>query len=167
MVRAARWLALIVAAVATIGCDRVTKHAASAMLAGQPGRSYLADTVRLDYSENTGGFLGLGADLPPVARTVVFSVGTSLALVALIAFAIRRSLGFLPALGLVFFVAGGSSNLVDRIVRGSVVDFLNVGIGPLRTGIFNVADVAIMCGAGLFVLAELQRSRAVRRYARE
>jgi signal peptidase II len=163
--RAARWLALIAAAVATIGCDRITKHAASTMLAGQPGRSYLADTVRLDYAENTGGFLGLGADLPPVARTVVFSVGTGFALVAFIALAVRKRLTFLAALGLVLFVAGGSSNLIDRIARGSVVDFLNVGIGPLRTGIFNVADAAIMCGAGLFVLVELHRSRAGRRHA--
>jgi signal peptidase II len=34
---------------------------------------------------------------------------------------------------------------------------MNVGLGPLRTGIFNVADVAIMCGAGLFILAEIGR----------
>ena len=52
-----------------------------------------------------------------------------------------------------FFVAGGSANLVDRMTRGSVIDFMNVGLGPLRTGIFNVADMAIMLGAGLVILA--------------
>ena len=51
-----------------------------------------------------------------------------------------------------FFVAGGGSNLVDRALHGAVVDFLNVGIGPLRTGIFNVADMAIMLGAALLVV---------------
>ena len=40
-------LLLILAAVATIGCDRVTKRVAMEALAGMPGRSYLADTVRL------------------------------------------------------------------------------------------------------------------------
>jgi signal peptidase II len=49
------------------------------------------------------------------------------------------------------FVAGGASNLVDRIAHGVVIDFMNVGIGPLRTGIFNVADVAIMLGAGILM----------------
>lgn len=44
------------------------------MLAGEPVRSYAADTLRVGYAENTGGFLGLGADLPPAARTAVFSV---------------------------------------------------------------------------------------------
>jgi signal peptidase II len=162
MVHTGRWLALIVAALATIGCDRVTKHAASPMLDGEPDRSYMADTVRLGYVENTGGFLSLGSDLPPVVRTAVFSVATGLALIALIAIAVRKIHDSLPALGLVLFVAGGSSNWIDRIARGSVVDFLNVGIGPLRTGVFNVADVAIMFGAGLFLLGELRTRPAAR-----
>ena len=61
--------------------------------------------------------------------------------------------------GLSLFVAGGASNWIDRVIRGSVVDFINVGIGPLRTGIFNVADVAIMLGAGVLLFAELRRGK--------
>ena len=53
------------------------------------------------------------------------------------------------------FIAGGVSNWVDRVVSGSVVDFMNVGVGWLRTGIFNFADVAIMLGITLFVLSDL------------
>jgi len=40
-----------------------------------------------------------------------------------------------------------------------VVDFLNVGIGPLRTGIFNLADVAILSGAALVVAATARLDR--------
>jgi signal peptidase II len=40
-----------------------------------------------------------------------------------------------------------------------VIDFMNVGIGPLRTGIFNVADMAIMLGAGIFVLEGFRSAR--------
>ena len=58
----ARPLLLLVAALLTIGCDRVTKHVATTMLAGEPDRSFWADTVRLGYAENAGGFLSLGAD---------------------------------------------------------------------------------------------------------
>jgi signal peptidase II len=50
------------------------------------------------------------------------------------------------------FVGGGASNLFDRLARGSVVDFMNVGFGPVRTGIFNVADMAILLGAVLVVI---------------
>jgi signal peptidase II len=45
------------------------------------------------------------------------------------------------------------SNLADRVARGSVIDFMNVGVGSVRTGIFNVADAAIMLGVALVVVA--------------
>lgn len=152
---------LIVAALATIGCDRVTKHVATTMLAGMPSRSYLADTVRVVYAENPGGFLSLGASLPPAVRTAVFSVATGIALITLVIVALRRRTNRLARLGVTLFVAGGASNWIDRLMRGSVVDFLNVGVGPVRTGIFNIADVAIMLGIGVFVLAEFQRKQEV------
>jgi signal peptidase II len=147
----ARWsrLVLVLAVLGTIGCDRVTKHLAADALAG--GRSYLGDTVWLGYVENRGGFLSLGASLPPGVRTVVFTGGTGLMLVALTVVAIRHRWRGWPALGLALFVAGGASNWIDRAVRGSVVDFLNIGIGPVRTGVFNVADMAIMLGAAIVV----------------
>lgn len=57
---------------------------------------------------------------------------------------------FLAVLGL---LAGGLGNLIDRLAHdGLVIDFINLGVGPLRTGIFNVADVAIT-GGGLALLA--------------
>ena len=151
--KTAWYLALTLAVLSTIGCDRVTKHAVATFLSGIPSRSFLADTVRLEYVENTGGFLSLGAELPSAVRTGLFTVGTGLLLCMLVFIAIRRRWDRLSALGLALFVAGGASNWIDRVTRGSVVDFLNVGVGPLRTGVFNVADVAIMLGAGVIVIA--------------
>jgi signal peptidase II len=153
-------LVLLFALVGTISCDRATKHIAATTLVGAPSQSFLADTVRLQYVENAGGFLGVGADLPPAIRTGVFTVGTGLALVGLVVAAIVLRWTGLPLVGLCLFVGGGASNWADRVVRGSVIDFINVGFGPLRTGIFNVADVAIMAGVGLVVLAEIRRHRA-------
>lgn len=151
----ARWatrLGLVVAVVGTIGCDRVTKHLATRALAGMPSRSYLADTVWLGYTENSGGFLSIGADLPPGVRTLIFTCGTGLMLVALSVLVMRHRWRGWPAIGMALFVAGGASNWIDRVVHGSVVDFLNVGIGSLRTGVFNVADMAIMLGAVIVVV---------------
>jgi signal peptidase II len=161
MIAQTAWrITLIVAVLSTIGCDRVTKHAATTMLAGAPSRSYLADTVRLVYVENPGGFLSLGAGLPPVVRTGLFTAGTGLLLCMLVVLAIRRRRDRWPTLGLALFVAGGASNWIDRVARGSVVDFLNVGVGPMRTGVFNVADVAIMLGASVVVLATFSKRRS-------
>jgi signal peptidase II len=154
-------LVVVLLVVATVGCDRVTKHLAVENLAGGPMHSFLGDMIRLTYAENTGGFLSLGAEMPPALRTAIFTIATGaiLVLMAALAWRHRERLGHTAAFAL--FIAGGASNWVDRVSDGSVVDFLNVGIGWLRTGIFNVADIAIMVGAALFVLAEL-RSRSDR-----
>ena len=143
---------LLAVVVTTIGCDRVTKHFATTSLAGEPTQSFLADTVRLEYAENTGGFLNLGADLPRPIRTAIFTVATGLVLIATVVVAVRLHWMGRPIVGLGLLFAGGVSNLVDRIVHGTVVDFMNVGLGWFRTGIFNVADVAVLAGVGILVL---------------
>ena len=147
---------LLVAVVVTIGCDQVTKRMATSSLAGTTGRSYLGGVVRVAYVENTGGFLGLGGELPPAARTALFIGATGIMLAGLVAIAIRERLKGLALLGVALFVAGGASNWVDRVAYGRVVDFLNVGVGPVRTGIFNVADMALMLGGALLVFAQFR-----------
>jgi signal peptidase II len=148
-----RKVAVLALMVMTVGCDRVSKHFAARDLAGEPRQSFLADTVRLEYAENTGAFLSLGDDWSPAMRTAVFTIGTGLVLCGMIAAAFRYRLSGPATAGLALYIAGGASNLVDRIVRGSVIDFMNIGVGPLRTGIFNVADMAILAGVAVFLLA--------------
>ncbi len=150
---------LVIAIGATIGCDRVTKHIAATTLSEAPTRSFLADTFRLEYAENTGAFLGLGQDWPPKVRTTVFGIGSGLLLVALAVVARRAHWPKRALFGVALVIAGGASNLLDRITYGMVIDFMNVGIGPLRTGIFNVADMAIMLGAGILVLERYRSDR--------
>jgi signal peptidase II len=157
---AGRWterIVLLLAVVGTIGCDRVTKQVATIALADSPSRSYLGDTVRIGYVENQGGFLSVGDDLAPALRAAIFTVATGALLLVLIVVAVRRRLSGWPALGLALVVAGGMSNWIDRVTQGRVVDFLNVGVGPIRTGVFNVADLAIMAGAVAFAWGELSR----------
>jgi len=69
-------LAVVLVALTTIGCDQATKQAARSHLAGRPRQTYLGDSVRLEYADNTRAFLGLGAALPRWARIAVFSAGT-------------------------------------------------------------------------------------------
>ena len=157
--RIAMHLLLLVAVIATIGCDQVTKRMATSSLAGTSGRTYLGGVVRMAYTENTGGFLGLGGDLPPAARTAIFTGATGLMLLGMMAIAIRERLQGWALLGATLFVAGGASNWMDRLANGRVVDFLNVGIGPVRTGIFNVADMALMLGGGMLFIFEFRRHR--------
>jgi len=150
MSRFALRAALLVATAATVGCDRLTKHLASHALAGEPGRSFLGGAVQLEYAENPGAFLGLGAGWPASVRVTVFAAATVLGLLLIgrLAQQLRRG----PALVGLGLIAGGSlSNLADRLANGSVVDFLYVAVGPVHTGVFNVADAAILAGAILVV----------------
>ena len=155
--RFGKWLLVLALFAATIGCDRVTKHVAVARLAGTPPRSYFADTVRLTYAENPGGFLSLGAGLAEPFRTGLFTIGNAVLLLALGVLLWRSASASWRTAGLALFIAGGVSNWLDRLVDGRVVDFLNVGVGWLRTGVFNVADMAVMLGVALFMLPGIRR----------
>src|SRR5690349_24553664 len=104
---------------ATAGCDRVTKQYAMTTLAGEPAHSYFGDTVRLDYHENPGGFLSAGAAWTPRTRAVVFQLANGAFLLGALVMAIRYKWSRLAAVGLMLFVAGGLSNLVDRVAIGT------------------------------------------------
>lgn len=145
----ARWTVLAMVLVSCIGCDQVTKQLAVAQLKGQPARTYWGGTVRLEYAENPGAFLGLGGQLPPAARWVMTVVcnGIMTAVIFMLLVA-RRQVSLATFAAAALLLAGAVGNLIDRMrCDGLVIDFLNLGVGPLRTGIFNVADVAITAGA--------------------
>jgi len=82
----------------------------------------------------------------------VFTLGTGIILAAAAIAAVRHRWTGVPLVGVALVFAGGASNLWDRLARGRTIDFMNVGVGPLRTGIFNVADVAILVGVALLLL---------------
>ena len=162
MITVRRGVLLCLLLAGTAGCDRVTKHLAVTTLAGAPDQSFLAGTVRLQYHENPGAFLSLGSSWPPAARAVFFQFGNALFLAGAGFLAARYRWSKVASCGLVLFMAGGLSNLADRLAIGSVIDFLNVGIGPIRTGIFNVADVAIMAGIAMVLWEVLRTERLAR-----
>jgi len=138
--------------VCCVSCDQATKSLATAQLAGRPPISLLGDTIRLSYAENPGAFLSLGADLPAWIRSWALGLLALFAVLALLIVAIRdSSLRRLQLVAVSLLIAGGVGNLIDRVLYGAVRDFLNVGVGPFRTGVFNVADLAITAAGVLLV----------------
>jgi signal peptidase II len=158
-------LAMLGFALLCVGCDQASKRAAVEILKGTETLSYWGDVFRLTYAENSGAFLGLGGTWPAPVRWLVFT-GAALLVVAFSAAWVVAQLrqqprGSLAIWAMVLIAAGGMGNLVDRIAReGRVVDFMNFGVGSVRTGIFNVADVQIMVGLGLLLLGR-RREAAV------
>jgi signal peptidase II len=157
--------ALLVAAIAlaVTGADQATKTLAIHDLA--PGGRLVCSTTAAaprhvlwtlwwELTCNTGAAFSLGRGITPVVEAVV------VALVAVLILAGRHaaqgaSLVVLVGVGLL--LGGASGNLVDRLARGNgggVVDFIDaVRIGTRdRWPVFNLADTAIVVGAGLLVI---------------
>jgi signal peptidase II len=62
-------------------------------------------------------------------------------------------------------LSGGVGNLIDRLMYdGYVIDFINIGIGPLRTGIFNVADIAVTAGVLILLVDSLHEKNKASNY---
>ena len=151
-----RQIALIfVILIGCVGCDQTTKSLARDHLQGHAAVSFLGDTLRLQYAENPGAFLSLGASLPHRWGTAVFTIGGVIFVLTTLLYAlVTAPAGRLRAAALGLICGGGVGNLIDRVrFDGHVTDFLNMGVGSVRTGIFNVADMALMAGVALFFLA--------------
>ncbi len=143
----------------SIGCDQVTKIAARDHLQGQQMQSYIGDTFRLTYAENSGAFLSLGSTLPDTWRTIIFVVLVAIFLGGFFIWMLRsKHLTWTALMASTLIVGGGIGNLIDRVVfDGKVTDFMNMGIGDLRTGIFNVADIWIVVGAVMMIIVSFQK----------
>lgn len=137
-----------------MGCDPGTKYAAKHFLEGRQALSYMGDFFRLSYIENSGAFLSLGAGLPENIRLSMFVELTAILLLGFLLFVIRgRGINLLTLSASALIIGGGLGNLIDRIInQGAVIDFINIGIGPIRTGIFNVANLAVMAGILIFAV---------------
>ena len=157
-----RILTVSLIAIVSVVCDQATKAIAKQYLAPGALISFAGDAFRLQYAENSGAFLSLGASLPDPWRHLVFTVLVGFFLLGLgIYLLFTQSLPSTALVCLTLVFAGGISNLIDRVAYdGRVIDFLNVGIGPLRTGIFNIADMAITFGA-LFLAIDSYRHKQV------
>ena len=149
--RSSRALLVAMILVFGVGLDQASKWWAENALDRSRTISLAGDTFRIQYAENPGAFLGLGGNLSPEARFWLLTAVNAMFLLVICGILLARWHMHSPqfvALGLL--LTGGVGNLIDRITQnGLVTDFLNVGLGPVRTGIFNVADMAIMAGAGL------------------
>jgi signal peptidase II len=147
--------------VAFIGCDRVTKNIAREHLKDKPPISYFNDKLRLLFVENTGAFLSLGADWPKGKSFWLLTILPIAFLVGFLAVILRKAKQF-SAFEMVAFIlvfSGGIGNLVDRVLFDRhVTDFINIGIGTLRTGIFNIADMYVTAGVLMLCFNYVRKS---------
>lgn len=157
----ARNLIIVLILCSTIGCDQVSKIIVRKHVADYEKIGLIAHYFTLTKVENTGAFLSLGNTLPQPFKLLLLAILPLLALgVALVYLFIKTTLSPVRIVGICFIIGGGIGNIYDRLAYGSVTDFLYIDLGFVQTGVFNIADVAVMAGIVLLFL-ETSMERAL------
>jgi signal peptidase II len=133
--------AILLIVICNVGCDQISKTIVRKELRYYDSSKIFIDNITLTKVENSGAFLSMGSVLPQFLKFALLIV--------------------LPAIVLAFVIGGGIGNLYDRIIFGSVTDFLHIDFVVFQTGIFNLADVSIMIGMGMIVAATYINRRPV------
>ncbi|MHA4894735.1 signal peptidase II [Pedobacter sp. PWIIR3] len=138
-------MATLVIVLATAGCDQISKNIVRTKIDLNEQIKIGIDNITLTKVENTGAFLSIGSFLPASVKfTLLIILPCLVMLLGLYHVMINRRLPKMVVIGVALIVGGGIGNLFDRVVFGSVTDFLHIDFVIFKTGIFNVADMAIM-----------------------
>lgn len=141
--------------------DQVTKEAVVRTLARGERVPLIDGMLDLTFVFNRGAAFSFLADAGGWQRW--FFTGIGVASAALIVWMLwRHGSQRLFAWGLSLILGGALGNVLDRILRGQVVDFILAYWHNAYFPAFNVADSAITLGAGLLILDELRRVRRTR-----
>ena len=144
----------------TVGCDQVSKELTRQKVEPEVFIPVIKNHLILTNVENTGAMLGFGQDFPPILkRFLLQALPMLLLLIMLYRIMSKPNLNFLLIVAFALVIGGGLGNLIDRIAYGSVTDFFQIRLGVFRTGIFNMADVAVTIGVLMFIFLIIRGKR--------
>jgi signal peptidase II len=153
-----RWLAFFAIAAMVIVADQISKFWIDANFAvasthpaagGTEPTPVIGEFVRIAKTYNTGGIFGLIGD-----SAAVLALASTVVIALIVVYQWREGLRgpWLLTLALGLLLGGAVGNFIDRVRRGAVIDFVDMGIGDLRWYTFNVADAAISISLLLLIL---------------
>lgn len=143
-----RNLSIISIIISTIAIDQISKVIIRAKVVPYQESHILGKYLTLNNVENTGAFLGMGSDLNPTIKLIFLMILPVFVLGYLIYYIFKnKDMDTYGMIALSSIAGGGIANVFDRIVFGSVTDFLHINLGGVfRTGIFNLADLSVTTG---------------------
>jgi len=137
----------IIVLLSNYSLDRITKLLAVQYLKGGEIVSFFYNTVVLKYTENTGAFLSIGSHWPDSLKYLALIILPIMFCLYGLYYCAFRLTDKKLVIMMVTIIGGGLGNLIDRLSNDfRVVDFINFGIGNVRTGILNVADMSVTFG---------------------
>ncbi|GHU09654.1 lipoprotein signal peptidase [Spirochaetia bacterium] len=151
-----KYIAVTVVVLAVnIALDRIGKALALRFLFGREPVYLLNNLVILLYAENDGAFLSLGSLWPVWIKYIIFIGLPAAVCIAITVYGMFRETKMSRLIALSCVIGGGVGNLFDRLFNHfSVIDFLNFGIGGIRTGILNIADLSVTFGVIALIILE-------------
>lgn len=143
---------IIILIAINIALDQITKIIARIYIRKGEIIDVVGDVFQLWNVENEGAFLGMGSDMSPTLKLIFLLILPIIVLGYVIYYILKnKEMDKLSLIAFCCIIGGGIANVYDRIVYGSVTDFLHLDFGGVfRTGIFNVADMSVT--TGMFIL---------------
>lgn len=145
----------------TIFADQLSKVIVRKQVIPGSVSSIIGDVFTLHNVENTGAFLGMGSDLNPTLKLILLLILPVIVLGFVLRYTIKdKSLDRWSIFAFANIIGGGIANVYDRFMYGSVTDFLHLDFGgPLKTGIFNSADMSVSLGMIILVIANFKNKK--------
>ncbi|SES17974.1 signal peptidase II [Pedobacter rhizosphaerae] len=139
--------------------DQISKLIARKEIAYYEHIPIIKNFFTLTKVENTGAFLSLGDNMPYALRLVILS-GLPIIVLGFGLYYLfsHKNLPKSMQIAICFLIGGGIGNLYDRIVHGSVTDFMHMDFGIFQTGVFNFADISIMIGVGILLVQSFRKN---------
>lgn len=130
-----------------ISCDQISKSVVRKTIEPFERIEVFKNSFVLTKVENTGAAYSLGSDLAPILKILLLQILPTIVLLFLLRqILIKTNYSKGIIIGFTFIIGGGIGNLLDRIMYGSVTDFMILDLVVIKTEIFNLADVSIMLG---------------------
>lgn len=135
----------VLAAAVLVGVDQLIKRWATAVLLPKTAMTLIPGVLELRYFLNDGMAFSMLA-----GKQKLLIAATSLMLLGVLWMLFARKLTPLERVAWTLVLGGGIGNLIDRVLNGEVVDYINLLF--MRFAVFNFADICVCVGVALWVL---------------
>ncbi len=153
---------ILVILISNIGCDQISKNIVRQEIQHNTQINVISKYLILTKVENTGAFLGFGKSIPKPMYIILMIVLPLIVMGYALYYLMKRdNVSKLLIVGISFIVGGGFGNIYDRILYGSVTDFLYFDFVIFHTGIVNMADISVTVGFFMIMYEAFIRRREI------
>ena len=155
-----RTLAILILLVSCISCDQISKTIVRNQVGYHSWINLVSDNLVLTRVENTGAFLSMGNSLPKPVYAVLMIILPLIVIAYTLWYLFKNeNISKLLIIGISLIIGGGLGNIIDRILYGSVTDFLYFDLFLFHTGVVNLADIFVTAGFGVVIYESVLRRK--------